>query len=230
MKRNKKINIQPIVMILFALAVVFVILLQVKTGLKNSYRDYPVLLNNAAKGIVDLMYYNYTDRYSVQAPDSHWSMTERSDGFSLALLPESESMLNHINWQLQMDRMLDDNIAAQCFIGVARRDTLSLVQDQTIDMLANILDYFEHRGKQVQITKAVTQPAHHLLQGFYFAVEIPKEMDDLNVWIFSVLPRDDLLYIIYIKTNDNSYSVLRTEFEKITQRFHAISKYQDIPK
>ncbi|MBN1542482.1 hypothetical protein JW992_10080 [candidate division KSB1 bacterium] len=200
----------------FALVVVLVLLLEMKKMVPDLPDEYPILPENHTVGIVDSVYYHYPFHFACPLPGPNWRFVSVSYDTILTPYQPHEAIVPQVNWLADLARP----DLADARIGALQIGDVQEVKELAIGLLDEMIASAEKEGERVEILQPPTSPAHRILQGWYYALVLPQE--NSPVWVVSVLPRGDLVFLIWCRTTDGNYVHVRDECQALTSRFRPL--------
>ncbi|MBN1480923.1 hypothetical protein EH223_00450 [candidate division KSB1 bacterium] len=219
MKSHLKIDVRAILMLLFGLVAVLAIMLQVQ---RMTPKPPPELakLGSERIGVVDSTYINHPLRFAIKMPNRFWLLSVLTQDTVLNRLDSNQMLHDQIVWLLSSKRVEANDTLALCKVGGILLDREKSSTELAINYLAEIISKHEQPGVRVHVVQHVTSPAHQVLKGAYFMVNVPDVLGvTMPVRVVALLPRGERLYIIESKTTDAFYPVIREELQEIVQRF-----------
>ncbi|HPG40952.1 MAG TPA: hypothetical protein PLP19_17995 [bacterium] len=226
MKERKKrpFDKSSILFLVFALFAVLVLINEMNRNVPNPDGELKRLADGDRIGELDSLYFNFPYYFSVKRPDSSWLIQVLPGDTTLNYVDEAQPLLDQVTWFAQMTHSGEQAPNAVSQIGVLKWQDSVRAEDKAITMMAQILAKYETPRARASILQETTQPAHHALQGVWWAVVLPPSKENtLNVWILSVLPRRNLTYIILSQTSEPEYAALKPGLEKIVSGFKTLS-------
>lgn len=227
MKERKKrpFDKSSILFLVFALFAVLVLINEMNRYTPNPDGELKRLADGQRIGSLDSLYYNFPYYFSVKRPDSSWAIQPLPQDTLVNYVKETIPLLDQVAWFVQMTHdnstMTPDAISR---IGLLKWQDNVNAEDTAISIMAQALANYETRRERARILLKTTVPAHHLLQGAYWAVILPASQENkLNVWVLTVLPRRNLTYIILSQTTEPDYAMVNSSLEKIVTRFDVLS-------
>ena len=218
-KRNPELI--AVALLIFTLAIVFIVLFQVKKYFPNFEQDIPTLPEGQKVGVLDSLYLNFEHYFSVKRPTTEWEF----DILLKSAFPQKADTLSPILPQVEWLLRLTNENQAETDFGIIEWPSKLLAKDVTTSILSELLRSYETPNQRARILVPLDSPAHRILQGAYTVVLFPEGRElSYPLWIISVLPRDSLGYIIISKTTEENYVVLKDDLEKMVSNFSAISK------
>ena len=210
-----------IVLLVFTLAIILVVLFQVKKYMPKTDQYVPVLPEGQKVGIVDSLYLNFQHYFSVKSPSNEWAFKILPQAKILQKADTLLPLFPQVEWLVELRKQQ----SAQVQIGILEWPSRLKAREVTTSILSELLQQYETPTERARIIVPLNSPAHRILQGAYTVVLFPtSEQLEFDLWLVAVLPRDSLGYIFISKTTQQNYPFLKDDFEKVVSDFTAISK------
>lgn len=220
--KKRKVDVRAVIMLLFALIAVLLLMLQLQRMTPKPPEEFAKLAN-ARFAVVDSTYINLPLQFSIKMPNRFWELSILTHDTLVPRFNTPRNMDAHILWLLSATRIAQEDTLAVCTIGVMRCETGLTAADLAINYLAEMISAYEQPGKRIHIVQPVSSPAHQLLKGAYFMINLSDFSGiKMPVWLVALLPRGERLYIIRSKTTEIFYPLVREELQEIVQRFHPL--------
>ena len=220
-ERRKRPELMALVMLLFSLSIIFIILKEVQRNFPELPPAPPQLPGGQKAGVLDSAYYNYYFHFSVTRPSPAWTFRVLPADSSVDAADTTRAIFPQVHWQVELENSEKSGLAR---IGVLRWPGQVYAKDLAITLLAEWLEKYETPAQRAKIVIPVSTPAHKILQGAYLVVVLPPGRVSRPVRVLSVLPRNDLAYILVFESSEANYPALKEELEKIASGFTALSK------
>ncbi len=219
--RRETDKTRQIVFLLFGLVAVIMIFLH----LQRSQPQPPPELANMPPGqriaIIDSTYINLPFLFSIRMPNSKWHLEKLSTDTLLSPFDSTQAIANQGIWVARALRLSNSDTAAITIFAVLDRPLNMDVRNMSINFLAEIIANYESEGR-TEVLQPVTEPAHAVLKGAYFAVELPESASNFPVHVFALMPRKNMLYVIKSQTTAAHYDELYKELEHMVRNLKPI--------
>ncbi len=204
-------------MALFALAVVLVLMQQIR---KNLMMVPHSPSSKIQIGIIDSTYYCAPYKFSLTLPNHNWRLSRLADTLTAVPADTTLQLWSQILWLVQFQRLETDTMA-QGRIGVLDWPSYVSHDDLAIELMAEHIQRMETNNRRVTILQPVTSPAHPSFPGSYFVMIIPPP--DSRMLVCCVLVRKNWAYIIECTAAEDDYDVLRGEIQKLVRGFRSFA-------
>ena len=211
-------NFAHIVFLVALLAIIFFIMLYLKTD-KSSFLTPEIPEFDEQVKIIENRYYNRLYHFGISIPNSDWEMfcLEKID--SLRKQDTVLPILDNINVMVEMYRRDMEDTLAIVQVGV-----IDLVEPRTPKSLA------EQNLKEIQLTfpppdtiriiKDVDLTGSGRMQGAYYVIEFNEKLHyPYPVWVAMFVVYNKLAYSVICQVRSEDYEFLRSDFESILQSF-----------
>jgi len=223
-KKKFTFDTSSIFFLLFALVAVLVLIYEVNRYIPDQPMDLQKAAGGKAIGVMDSTYFNFPFYFSMRTPDSSWSIKPLSQDTVIQYANYELPLLPQVNWYVEMSKNIDGEVMALAQTGILKWEQKVNTEDLAISFLSEILGMYETPTQRANIIQRTVMPAHHILQGAFWATLLPASQENkLNLWVLSVLPRRNLTFIVLSKTSEKDYPVFVKSFERIVSRFEALS-------
>jgi len=216
---SKRTEYGAIALMIFALAIVFALASMIRQNMNNLESQAGQVPADLRIGALDSLYINRPLFFSMTAPRPDWSWHVIRRDSSMAQADTAEALWPQIAW---LARAAGSD-SAGVRVGVLGWPAAPRVRELTITLLAEVLKNVEISGSaltRARVLVPVSEPAHHLMRGAYFAVVTPPPP---SVRVITVLPRRDWLYIIEGRCPEPFYSEYRPALSGAVRRFTPLS-------
>ena len=184
--RSKKGDARAIVMLLFGLVAIILIWVQMRQAAPKLPAEVS-RLDGKRMAIFDSTYVNLSFQFLIRMPNRYWQLSALTADTALISVGQDLSLENQILWLLSGKRAEKSDTSAMCRIGVlsqAERTAGSLA----VNYLAEQISEYEQDNARVRILQPVTERAHAILKGVYYAVVLPSSSEiQMPVRIVAVL-------------------------------------------
>ncbi len=221
---KKRPEIMSIVLLLFALSVMIVLLGEMRKRLPQPEQTSLAFPDTPRYGVTDTLYYDWYYHFYMYLPNRSWQFTAIPHDTIKGAVDTTAALLPQIRWAANLFRIEQDTIVTTR-VGIMPWPHRVRAKELAISLLDEIIRNYE-RGdnERIRIIIPVTGPAHHLLSGFYFVIVLPQQAKVKRpVWIYSVLPRGKLAYILVAKTTEEIYPKVRDDIRASVGSFTPIS-------
>ena len=223
-KKKFTFDTSSILFLVFALVAVLVLMFEVNQYVPDQRMDLKKAAGGKSIGVLDSTYFNFPFYFSLRAPDSSWVIKPLSQDTVIQYANYELPLLPQVTWFVEMSQNIENEVRALSQTGILKWDKKVNPEDLAINFLSEILGMYETPSKRANIIQRTITPAHHILQGAYWAVLLPESPENrLNLWVLSVLPRRNLNFIVLSKTSEKEYPVFVKSFERIVSHFEALS-------
>ncbi len=209
---KKSSEIVHLLILVLALAAVWIFFNELRKRLPPAPGDYPVLQEGARIGYSDSSYFNYPFRVSFHHPGNQWQIQEMNKDTLLTPFDDSIAINNQILWILTLQHERYANARLQ--LGVLDRLSDHAPKELAISWFNEQLATFETPQHRTQLLQPFTGPAHRLMQGYYWAFVTP-ESDSLVI-VSALLPRTKVCYVTRAQCRKKDYERLRTDLQNLT--------------
>ncbi|MDZ7723957.1 MAG: hypothetical protein U5R06_14395 [candidate division KSB1 bacterium] len=212
-----KLEIQSVIVLLFALVVILAVLFQMQRILPQP----PGILKRLPAGrriaVVDSAYVNLPFRFLVHAPRSDWQIIPVDHDTLLAQTRADSGLYDEITWVAEMhpDSKRDSLRTRIGVIHVPEKPVL----EYSITLLNDLLNRYE-TAQRARVLQRAT-PVSHTLAGSYFAVQFPDT--EPAVWVVTCFQRSKSLYVVETRIADQAFASMRPLVVSLPKRFVAIS-------
>ena len=197
----------------FALVIVLGLLCEMKRMLPDLSADHPSLPGDRMTGIMDSVYYHYPFHFALPLPAPGWQFVQVSDDTVVHPCDEGTALLPQVKWLADLERP----DLADARLGVLALGDSLTAKDLAISILDGMIDGAEDSNGRVSLLQPLSGPAHRILQGWYFALILPEPGSP--VWVVTVLPRGELIFILWCRTDEENYVRVREDCQALTSRF-----------
>ncbi len=223
-RKKRSFDKSSVWFLVFALFAVLILINEMNRYTPNPDGALKRLADGQRIGVVDSLYYNFPFYFSAKGPDSSWNIQVLNADTTINYVDETLPLFDQVAWFVQFTHNDEPVPNAISKIGVLKWQDYVKSEDKAITLLAETLAKFENNRHRATIMQATTLPAHHALQGAWWAVMLPTSKENvLNVWITSVLPRRNLTYIILSQTDELHYDNFKPALEKVVSGFKILS-------
>ncbi len=212
---------RQIIFLLFGLLAVVLIFLQLQRTKPQPPAELAKLPPGKRIAVVDSSYINLPFLFSIRMPNSKWQLKMLSSDTLLTPFDSTKNIAEQTLSVARAIRLANSDTAALTTFAVMSRPVDVDIRDLSIDYLASLLQRYKSYGRS-EILKPVSEPAHSVLKGAYFAVRLPDAADEYPVRVYALLPRKNMIYLIQSKTSDSYYDELYTELEYLVRNIKAI--------
>lgn len=205
---------------LFALAIVIVLIWQIRKNVDLAAPEKSVLPESVRVGIVDRTYWNYIQYFSVQRPNENWEM--RSFGEIDSLVPEDTtiSVFENVTPLLAMTLSGPKGTVGSIDIGVVNMTKSWSPKRLAIQVLGETFREYEQNGARVNLLTPTTAPIHSSGCGAYFVIVLPLSAgEELPVWVFAVILRRNWAFTILCRISEADYENLRRDLTTTIKKF-----------
>ena len=212
---------RQLVFLLFGLAAVILIFLQLRRTQPQPPPELAKLPKEQRIAIVDSTYINLPFLFSIRMPNRQRQLSlVRTDTVLSPFVPSQPigPQLLTVARATRLDGM--DTVAVTTFSLLARPKDKEM-RDLGIEYLAEHLETYDTFAR-TEVMQQVSEPAHSVLKGSYFALLLPNAANRFRVRIVALLPRQGMIYVVQSKTTENAYSHLHQELEHMVRNFKPI--------
>lgn len=218
--KKKQGEFTAIIMLLFALATIFVIMYHMRKLNPRSVNEMCHLKSGERIAVLDSVYVNLPLSFALFRPNRLWNFNILARDSLFPNINGSNSIFQQIAWQLELSQQ--DGIAFSR-IGLLRFARDTELKDCAIFLLADIIEQFENKNNRIRLLTEVTTSEQLALPGAYFVLVLPQSANEVfPLWIVTILKRDENCFIILSQTDEKKYVQLRDDFKNIIANFRPL--------
>lgn len=208
---------------LFIMAILLVLVVALMISLQRKGAELASQASHQHPATLEDQTYRHSDfRFSIQAPNRDWVITEIAPTEAQASPEIVRDIIANTTNVVQLTRQLQDTVLARCTVGVFNLKDLYSAFAVAAESLHEIMNQYQSSQDTVQVIWPVTKLETSVADGAIFIVKIPRAATPLEVWVSTYLIKDRVAYAIFCQTSEAAYPAYRDDIEKIIGSFRLL--------